>query len=161
MCGVELQSNGILEAHLSTHRPSFDCDSCGENFSTKVELDDHIIDEHKQRSVSDEWTCNDCPFQGNLSSQLMKHLKITSHQPNPTIRDRKSLFIDYKKCFTCKQEFDGYWNLMQHRKNYHPSNRKCRNFPENCTFGSACWYVHTDEMDVDNNAKTEKFNCNI
>ena len=151
-CGVELQSKGILEAHASIHIPTstFKCDSCVETFPTKNELENHVADDHKEMSHSDEWTCNDCPFQGSLSSQLMKHLKLTSHQPNPTIKDRNSLFLDYKQCFTCKQEFDGYRNLMQHRKFNHPSNRKCRDYPEKCTRGSTCWYVHSDEMEVDN-----------
>lgn len=162
VCGVELQSQGILVAHVSTHsnKSNFDCDSCGESFSNKGELEDHIIDEHKQLSQTDEWTCNDCPFQGNLSSQLMKHLKITSHQPSPGIKDRKSLFLDYKKCYTCKQEFDGHWNLMQHRKFNHPSNRKCRNYPEKCVWGNSCWWVHEDAMEIDNSPESN-FKCNI
>ena len=61
-------------------------------------------------------------------------------------------------------EFDGYWNLMTHRKNAHPSNKKCRNFPGNCNFGSECWYAHDEAMDTDHAQDTEKgviFKCNM
>ena len=67
---------------------------------------------------------------------------------------------DYKKCYTCKKEFDGHWNLMQHRKFNHPSNRKCRDYPEKCIRGSTCWYIHTEEMEVDNSPNV-RFNCNF
>jgi hypothetical protein len=56
---------------------------------------------------------------------------------------------------------------MNHRKNAHPSNKKCRNFPGGkCSFGIDCWYVHEEElMDVDesfkNNPESESstFKC--
>ena len=37
---------------------------------------------------------------------------------------------------------------MNHRKNKHPSNKKCRNLP-NCQYGNQCWYVHPDALDID------------
>ena len=49
----------------------------------------------------------------------------------------------------CKKVFDDYYNLMDHRKTSHPSNKKCRYFPTNCKFGSKCWYVHEDMIEVD------------
>ena len=98
----------------------------------------------------------------------MKHLKLTSHQPSSEIKERRALFLDYKQCYTCKMEFDGFWNLMNHRKSSHPTNKKCRNYPLNCQFKTECWYVHQDDKSEDkselgvNDAKLmEKFKCNI
>ena len=95
----------------------------------------------------------------------MKHLKLTAHQPSPKIKDKKKLFQDYRRCYTCDLEVDGYWNLMNHRKTEHPSNKKCRNFPDgNYTFGKDCWYVHAEElMDVDESFKQDeqKHKCYI
>ena len=56
---------------------------------------------------------------------------------------------DFRQCYTCKKVFDGYYNLMDHRKASHPSNKKCRYYPTNCKFGSNCWYVHEEVMEVD------------
>ena len=62
-------------------------------------------------------------------------------------------------------EFDGYYDLMAHRKITHPSNKRCRNYPETCTFGSQCWYVHVEPMETEpsviNEASTTNFNCNL
>ena len=104
----------------------------------------HIIEEH-------EWDCDNCTFRSNKPDELRKHLKDTSHQPSITITNRTKLFEDYKRCYTCDLEIDGYTQLMNHRKEVHPSNRKCRNFPlGKCIYGNGCWYVHAEDlMDVD------------
>ena len=167
-CMVDLESKGLLDAHMETHMKLLVCDSCDDKFVKKTDLDKHIVDKHKKRFLGDEWNCNDCPFQGNISSQLMKHLKLTSHQPSSEIKERRALFLDYKQCYTCKMEFDGFWNLMNHSKSSHPTNKKCRNYPLNCQFKTECWYVHQDDKSEDkselgvNDAKLmEKFKCNI
>ena len=98
----------------------------------------------------------------------MNHLKLTGHQPSPIIKDKRNFFSDYKRCYTCNLEVDGYWNLMNHRKLLHPSNKRCRNFPDGkCTFGKDCWYVHAEDlMDTDesfkqDHTKHECYNCHI
>ena len=62
-------------------------------------------------------------------------------------------------------EFDGYFNLMNHRKLLHPSNKKCRNFPDSCNFGNQCWYVHEEKMDIDppihKQDDVSGFTCNL
>ena len=64
-------------------------------------------------------------------------------------------------------EFDGFNNLMNHRKIVHPSKKKCRNFPTNCTFGNDCWYVHHEPMETDeqtsdvNEGNSWNFKCNL
>ena len=80
---------------------------------------------------------------------MIKHLSITGHQPSIDLRDHRKVMRDFKQCYTCKKVFDGYYNLMDHRKTSHPSNKKCRYFPTNCKFGSKCWYFHEDMMEVD------------
>ena len=55
---------------------------------------------------------------------------------------------------------------MTHRKKVHPSNKKCKNFPGNCKHGSECWYVHTEEMEIDQVVENSKstqhiFKCDI
>ena len=89
---------------------------------------------------------------------------MAGHQPSKGL-EKKKTFNEYKQCFTCKMEFDGYYNLMNHRKTVHPSNKKCRNFPKSRTFGKECWYVHSDEpMEVDINepkVSHSNFKCNL
>ena len=159
-CDFELETQGLLDAHINNHRshkPIFSCEPCGQDFQKEGDLKAHVKATHETKKVEVNWNCNDCSFQANIASELMKHLKISAHQPSPTIQEKKKLFSEYKQCYTCKLEFDGYWSLMNHRKIVHPSNKKCRNFPDGkCTFGKDCWYVHEENlMDVDESFKSD------
>ena len=168
-CDKELESQGLLDSHVKQlhGRQNFSCDVCQSEFKKRLDLEMHRIEQHETQE-SDEWNCNDCAFQATDPLELMKHLKIKSHQPSPNIKDKRKIFQDYRRCYTCDLEVDGYFNLMNHRKEEHPSKRKCRNFPGgNCTWGKNCWYVHSEElMDVDESFKEEKtkyncYNCHI
>ena len=75
--------------------------------------------------------------------------------------EKIKLFKEYKQCYTCKMEFDGYYNLMNHRKVAHPSKKKCRNFPGDCTFETDCWYVHHEHPPEFKEANAWNFKCNI
>lgn len=127
----------------------------------------HVSEEHEAKKTPEEWNCNNYSFQGNCISELMKHLKLTGHQPSQGKLDGRKVIKDFKQCYTCGMEFDGYWNLMTHRKNNHPSNKRCRNFPSSCTFGKECWYLHVEPMDVDpvnentGSSSNSTFNCNM
>jgi hypothetical protein len=55
-------------------------------------------------------------------------------------------------------DFDGFYNLMNHRKKVHPSYKKCRNFSSGkCTFGVDCWYVHGEETED----TLDRFRCEL
>ena len=157
-CMFEFQSSGILEAHRQTHRKKVNCETCAEMFEIKSDLDEHILNKHSENKELNQWNCNDCAFQANCASELMKHLKLTAHQPSKNVSDKRKVFEDYKQCYTCKMDFDGYINLMNHRKIVHPSNKKCRNFSSNsCIFGEECWYVHDAKDEPEENF--DKFKC--
>ena len=73
---------------------------------------------------------------------------------------------DFRQCYTCKIQFNGYYSLMEHRKNVQPSSKKCRNFPGNCTFlDGKCWYVHDEPMEIDSvndiPQRSWNFKCNL
>ena len=156
-CSSVFQSQGLLDAHRNSHKTeSFECDLCDKTFPTKEELEVHV-DKHHEEESAEEWNCNNCPFQGNEAVELMNHLKETSHQPSSKV-NKKKLFKEYKRCYTCNLEVDGYVNLMNHRTERHPSNRKCRNFPDDkCEWGKKCWYVHEEDlMEVDESFKSEE-----
>ena len=157
-CNNELD---LLDAHIKMHHEKkfvFKCDICNIDFPKKLDLEMHKI-EHHENQLKEEWTCNNCDYQTNTGPALLNHLKVAGHQPSENIKDKSKLFQDYRQCYTCKLGFDGYWNLMNHRKNIHPSNKKCRNFPGNCTRGDECWYVHAEElMDVDDSFTNDNDN---
>ena len=133
-CTSEFETNALLVAHEKTHQSNqYSCKYC-----KKVFHEEDTLNKHLKEHTSAQWNCMDCSFQGNCESDLMKHLKITSHQPSHTVEDKRKIFQDYKQCYTCKMDFDGFFNLMNHRKIVHPSNKKCRNFPGSCTFDKDC-----------------------
>ena len=157
-CLFEFLSDGLLEAHKKTHKMNKSCEICSKFFNDIKSIEEHMKTEHIEKHTTSEWNCDDCAFQANCASELMKLLKITGHQPSKDISDKRKVFNDYKQCFTCKMDFDGYFNLMNHRKVVHPSNKSCRNFLSGaCKFEDECWYVH-DKKDVSQNA-FENFKC--
>ena len=157
ICMFEFESDGILEAHQKTHKKEYTCDICSDSFESNHNLKEHQRNEH-QKQLEDEWNCDGCPFQANCASVLMKHLKTTGHQPSKNIKDKRKVFNDYKQCFTCKMDFDGFYNLMNHRKKVHPSSKKCRNFSSgNCPHGRECWYVHGEETED----TLDRFRCDL
>ena len=151
-CDKTLESQGMLDAHTQVHKSNIhECDSCGSKFQMKSDLEIHVKSSHREViNEQYEWNCNDCSFQASEPSELINHLKLKAHQPSEHC-DKKQLFKEYKRCYTCNLEVDGYYNLMNHRKEKHPSNRKCRYFPDGkCHRGSTCWFVHAEDlMDVD------------
>ena len=141
-CDYKLESEGLLAAHMqkhSEHEPAFECTDCGKEFSRSMQLDKHVRTYHKtEEKKSKEYNCEDCPFQGENGLELKKHVQRTKHCPSET----------KEECYTCKKEFPNYWQLMNHRKEEHPSNKICRYFKEDaCQFTDVmCWYKHESKL---------------
>ena len=129
-CDSKLESKGLLLSHKQSHtnNKSHSCDDCDSQFTNQSELEKHVMQNHKKNNSFQDWNCNDCLYQGHTSPSLLKHLKTTGHQPSALV-EKRSLFPDYKECYTCNEQFDGYTYLMEHRKAVHPSNKKCQNLP--------------------------------
>ena len=144
-CNCNLESIGLLNAHMETHSessPKYKCGKCDEVFGDRIRLRSHTKTEHKENTTFDirQYTCEDCPFQGESSLELKKHVMRTQHRPS-----------EFKEqCYTCKKEFDNYFHLMNHRKEEHPSNKVCRFFKEQaCIFEAIeCWYKHDINTDL-------------
>ena len=100
-CDCELESQGLLYAHMKTHKSNLPkCEICSDVFPNDLKLKSHLKETHDKPKF-EEWNCNDCPFQAIHPSELMNHLKQTTHQPSPNVNDKKKLFDDYKRCYTC------------------------------------------------------------
>ena len=139
-CKSIFSSEKRLVEHMESHEQN-QCESqhCGKTFRTKIQLENHVLD-HNQgtgaQKLSKQYNCNDCPFQGDNWSSLKKHIQSLQHNP-----------VEFcEKCYTCGLEFSSYWQLMDHRKQRHPSNRKCRYYArQECLFNAEkCWYRHED-----------------
>ena len=139
------------------------CHSCDLEFRSENKFELHIKYDH--RSTADSmgeaiWTCEDCSYQTNDPKGFCNHLKqLNSHKPTVTMPK------EMKICHTCGNVFPNFRILMEHRKENHPSNRKCRNLP-NCHYGNECYYVHPEEMEVDGMEATQKatdtvFKCHV
>ena len=158
-CKMQLESQGLLSAHMNQHKLIYACDECDLEVMTPAELNVHKKSQHGSK----EWNCNNCSFQASGSSELRNHLKLTGHQPTPDIQDSKSKI---SHCYTCKEEYSSYWNLMNHRKQRHPSNRTCKYFLSNqCVHGVNCWYRHDEPMETDPKVdkpapSSPKYKCN-
>ena len=145
-----------VNVHLVKHMESLSvsesqCDICQEKCVTKEDLDRHMKNRH-----SKQWNCDQCDFQASSRSILMNHCKLTKgHQPSKQ-RQRQGQ-TGVLECYTCKSEFRNYHDLMEHRKEEHPSHKKCRYFIKGeCKFSShECWYLH-EESDNYNESEHKK-----
>ena len=132
----------ILENHMNSHivihsKNTFHCDDCDQECESEDALHDHMKEEHDDCN----WTCQDCHYQTNSSEQLRHHLKALGHQPSEASKRQSN---EIKIFYTCKQEFEGFKAMMEHRVKEHPSNRVCKNIPMCTGFvnGRKCWYLH-------------------
>ena len=153
-CTSKFFSKSLFEVHQKNHDLKLACENCADTFKDEDELTEHLRTKHSQ----EEWNCMDCAFQASCASELMKHLRLKAHQPSINVTDKRKLFSDYRQCYTCKMDFDGYKNLMDHRRSLHPSKVKCRDYPNNCPHGIKCWFVHS-EKDVNNEMLSDQFKC--
>ena len=105
---------------------------CDVEFVTKRELESHM--KTHIGTLTKQYNCNDCAFQGENGLELKRHIQRTQHVASDYIEE----------CYTCKQKFASYWQLMNHRKIEHPSSKKCRYFQnDQCKFDEeTCWYKH-------------------
>ena len=142
------QKNIAIET--SSDGSSFKCTICDGNFKTKSLLHEHTLNNHEKR----EFECYSCSFQASSSAELMKHLRLTGHQPSKALQDLRSKII---VCYTCKEEYTSYWSLMNHRRQKHPSNKVCRYYlRDQCIHGVNCWYRHDEPMQVDQSSGSDK-----
>ena len=172
-CEMLFQTEEEMKSHFKSLHGSkscldWSCNDCEESFETEKDMKSHFENLHMSTRNLD-WNCNDCSYQGYTSDDLMNHLKLTGHLPSKTVEVRKASnkdISDRRKCYTCDLELDNVFSLMEHRRNMHPSNQKCRNFPDGkCIYGKRCWFIHDEElMELDessNNAVVLEFNCKL
>ena len=90
------------------------CDKCQEDFLTSVDLESHMKSHH-----SKQWNCNHCSYQASNRALLMNHCKLVpGHKPSKQRMGQNGVMT----CYTCKDEFRSYHELMNHRKEYiHPT----------------------------------------
>ena len=163
-CNLECKSKAELGDHMSSHEGKNEtCEVSESVCNSESNLKEHKKSSHDENDG--DYTCNDCSFQTNDADVLIKHLKITTHQPSRSDNNKRSK-KDYSRCYTCDLAVEGYWDLMNHRKIHHPSNKKCKNFPNGkCRFAENCWYIHeedlmdTDESFVKNENTHTCYNC--
>ena len=58
-CKMQLESQGLLTAHLNEHKLVHECAECDEKFADKANLVTHKKTEHGEK----EWNCDSCSFQ--------------------------------------------------------------------------------------------------
>ena len=120
-CNFRADSVQQLNNHMRTHDETvipYYCEVCQEEFDSHTEYNNHNKKKH-----SKQWNCDDCDFQASTRGGLLTHCKLTSgHKPSRVQKSKSGVL----KCYTCKSEFRSYHELMEHRKEEHPSHKTCR-----------------------------------
>ena len=155
-CNFRADSVQQLNNHMRTHDETvipYYCEVCQEEFDSHTEYNNHNKKKH-----SKQWNCDDCDFQASTRGGLLTHCKLTSgHKPSRVQKSKSGVL----KCYTCKSEFRSYHELMEHRKEEHPSHKTCRNYIKGECFFSAdeCWYLHEDNSHVNTQTVTKDKIC--
>ena len=82
-------------------------------------------EDRQKRETKGQFYFQECSFQTNKERYLHKHIQD----------------IHRITCFTCRDTFESFGKMIDHRRIKHPSNRKCKWFPE-CERGETCLYKH-------------------
>ena len=142
-----------LEAQMDNLKVSeICCDKCQEDFVAHADLKNHMKRQH-----SKQWNCNECDFQASTRAFLTNHCKLV---PGHMLSKQRMGQSWVMTCYTCKEEFRSYHELMNHRKEEHPSHKKCRYFLKGeCNFSAEdCWYLHENEDKDSKSSHAEKDN---
>ena len=148
VCSETFNDLNTAKDHTKIHKKQnkYDnCEICQEDFETQAEFERHMKDQH-----SKQWNCEECDFQASSRNILMNHCKLSpGHHPSKGQKQRLGQ-TGVLECYTCQHEFRSYHDLMNHRKEEHPSHKKCRYFIKGtCHFsGDECWYIHEDTVDT-------------
>ena len=68
-CKMQLESEGLLNAHIQEHRLMYSCKSCDENFSNESDLSNHFDSIHAKSL----WTCATCGDKFTSDGDLSEH----------------------------------------------------------------------------------------
>ena len=82
-------------------------------------------EDRQERETQGQLDCQECSFQTNEERRLNKHIED----------------IHRITCFTCRDKFESFSKMIDHRRVKHPSSKKCKWFP-NCERGDTCLYRH-------------------
>ena len=161
-CDFQASNSPILMKHLKEtgHQPSKVCErrqadvrkcyTCQNEFEGYKSLMNHRSNDHPSNKI-----CRNLPYckhgencwyvhpgqsQPDLSSQI-----LDENQPLDTQEQRPQETQEKRKCNSCGKEFNGKYDLMNHRKIEHTSNIMCRDWlKSNCRrTAQDCWYNHS------------------
>ena len=119
------QSTGEM---MSSQASSNQCNRCGRVFNTEIETKIHMADCHNDDNT--EVNCSECDFKAKTQGELKEHHDI-KHKPRPASKKPNT----YDRCYDCQLIVNGYMELMIHKKEVHPSTKKCRNLDDGmCRF---------------------------
>ena len=145
-CGFTTNCEASWIKHSENHTAlKIKCRKCGEVCDTDEILKDHIKSAHPRRNsqtinvIDEHIHCNKpcCP-----EKEVQMNLQHKSAS--------KGNFV----CRNCKESFENKWQLMNHRRDKHPTNKTCfYDAEDKCSFSAnQCWYKHKDNI---SNEKSE------
>ena len=157
-CGFSTNSETNLMKHAESHKElRIKCRKCGEVCETDEILRDHLKSAHPRRNTNENTTDEHI----HCNTPRCSEEEITVPSQNTSAREGS--FV----CRTCKETFETKWQLMNHRRDKHPTNKMCFYDAENkCSFtANQCWYKHRDSRSNTNsdirssNQQTNEIKC--
>lgn len=143
ICGNELSSKHNLESHISSiheGKKPFQCSICKKNFTQKGSLQVHMTNVHSENK--EEFRCNICNINYSSKRVLKEHIEYVHETDNPF------------KCTQCKSSFTIKGRLTEHIRTVHEGREtiyKC--------FHCEATFFHESSMKTHFQKAHEESNC--
>ena len=141
-CGFKTNCETSLKKHIENHKVlRIKCRKCGAFCETEELLRDHLKIVHPRKSTV---ITNEQSQHEHIHCNAPRCSEEEIQIPTQNVNIRESRFV----CRDCKEAFESKWQLMNHRRDKHPSNKMCFYDAENkCSFSAdQCWYKHKEAM---------------
>lgn len=102
-CKKQLESEGLLNAHMAEHRPRIYCNDCDCKFTCEADLKFHRSVNHEEK----EWNCDSCSFQARHDEPM---------ETDPVVNQSRKTNIN---CQICDNIFETIHSLRTHKTNEH------------------------------------------
>ncbi|VEN41692.1 unnamed protein product [Callosobruchus maculatus] len=115
ICNYKTVKKSNYDRHTSAHssdRQVFSCNYCSAAFTTKHNLNNHIMRKHPNTTSDTVHKCSDCTYKTVKRNMLNKHIMLV----HPDVASGSS----FNKCTDCDATFKWRYKLDDHKLKKHP-----------------------------------------
>ena len=136
-CGFSTNSEANFKKYAENHKElGIKCRKCGEVLTTEEALKEHLKSAHPRKTITEN----------SIDEHIHCNTPRCSDEEFQTVSQNKNSKEGKFVCRSCKEKFEAKWQLMNHRRDNHPTDKMCfYDAEDKCSFSaSQCWYKHKE-----------------